>query len=208
MSYTINDWVSRIAQRSDLTLGLVHLTRNCGSTKAIDVLLKILDEKKLRGSNTSSGFIIGNTRAVCFQEAPLYSLAQNIYTEQEYRKKNTSAKKRYLGFGLSISKAFAYEKKGRPVIYDKTEVAKNYLPESEWWRIVNFDLSNMEAIIDWSHEREWRVPGDLEFNLSDISIIVPNPMAYRELFEKCQARDQGKLLSSVNGIVQLGMVFY
>jgi hypothetical protein len=208
MGYTTDDWKARIAQRSDLTLGLVHLTRDQGDTKAIDVLLNILEAKKLRGSDTSSGFIVGNTRAVCFQEAPLYSLAQNIYTEQEYRKKNNAAKVRYLGFGLVISKRFAYGKGGRPVIYDRTADAKIYLPKSEWWRIVNFDLGNKDAIIDWSHEREWRIPGDLEFHLSDVAIIVPNAKAYQKFAEKCEDRKGGSILSSVNGIVQLGMVFY
>ena len=173
------------------------------------MLLKILGDKKLRGSNTSSGFIVGKISAVCFQEEPLYSLAQNIYTEQEYRKKNTAAKVRYHGFGVSISKRFAYGKRGRPVIYDRTADAKSYLPQSEWWRIVNFDLGDKDAIIDWSHEREWRIPGDLEFNLSDVSIIVPSTRAYQQFIKKCESQKQeDKILSSVKGIVQLGMVFF
>ena len=49
---------------------------------------------------------------------------------------------------------------GRPVIYDKTISAKKYLPENEWWRIVNLDLSDEDRFIDWTHEREWRVPND------------------------------------------------
>jgi hypothetical protein len=208
MGYTAENWKARIAQRNDLTMGLVHLTRDQGKTSGLDILLKILVERKLIGSDTTSGFIVGSNRAVCLQEAPIYSLAQNIYTEQEYRKENKKAKTRYLGFGLQFNKRFVYEKHGRPVIYDKTQAAKSYLPQSEWWRIVNFDLNNEKAIIDWSHEREWRVPGDLTFELTDVSVVLPNGSAYRKFVEKCEEKNELKILSSVNGIVQLGMVFY
>lgn len=208
MGYTQENWKARIAQRSDLTTGLVHLTRDQGKTSGLDILLKILIERKLNGSDPTTGFIVGNNRAVCFQEAPIYSLAQNIYTEQEYRKENEKAKTRYLGFGLRFTKRFIYKKRGRPVIYDKTQDAKTYLPKSEWWRIVNFDLNDEKAIIDWSHEREWRVPGDLTFALSDVSVILPNDRAYRKFVEKCEEKKEEKILSSVNGIVQLGMIFY
>lgn len=53
-----------------------------------------------------------------------------------------------------------YKKGGRPVIYDQTIEAKKYLPESQHWRIVNFDLSNDDRLVDWTHEREWRVPDE------------------------------------------------
>jgi hypothetical protein len=208
MGYSFDDLKARIAQRSDITLSLVHLTRDQEKLSGIDVLIKILTEQKLCGSDTSSGFIVGKTRAVCFQEAPIYSLAQNIYTEQVYRKANKNAKVRYLGFGISISKDVVYRKGGRPVIYDKTQIAKSYLPESEWWRIVNFDLSDAKAIIDWSHEREWRVPGDFEFSLSEVTILLPNAKAYQSFVKKCKDLGKEEILKSSQGIVQLGAVFY
>lgn len=208
MGYTFDDLKARVAQRSDITLSLVHLTRDQDKMSGVDVLIKILTDQKLRGSDTSSGFIVGKTRAVCFQEAPIYSLAQNIYTEQEYRKENKNAKVRYLGFGIAIAKDIVYRKGGRPVIYDKTQVAKKYLPESEWWRIVNFDLSDNMAIIDWSHEREWRVSGDFEFSLPEVSILLPNAKAYQSFVKKCKEQGKEEILNSSLGIVQLGAVFY
>lgn len=208
MGYTEENWKARIAQRNDITSGLVHLTRKQGKVNGLDILFKILVEKKLIASDTTSGFIVGSNRAVCLQEAPIYSLAQNIYTEQEYRKQNSNTKLRYSGFGLQFNKRFIYEKRGRPVIYDKTQDAKSYLPPSEWWRIVNFDLSDENAIIDWSHEREWRVPNDLTFSLSDVSIILPNKKSYQSFVDKCEENNAQEILSSVNGIVQLGMVFF
>lgn len=208
MGYNADAWKARIAQRSDMTTGLIHLTRDHCKTSALDILLKILTERKLVGSSTDTGFIVGNRRAVCFQEAPIYSLAQNVYTEQEYRKQNKTAKKRYGGFGLQFYKPFVYKKGGRPVIYDQTKVAKEYLPDNQWWRIVNFDLSSDDTIIDWSHEREWRVPGDLNFKLSDVAVILPNHQSYKKFIEKCHEKHEEKILSSVNGIVHLGMVFF
>lgn len=208
MGYGIEEWKARIAQRSDLTTGLVHLTRDNDGEKALDVLVKILRDRKLLGSTTASGFIVGPRPAVCLQEAPLYSLAQNIYTEQNYRKQDPTAKIRYLGFGLQFSKASVFSKGGRPVIYDSTAVAKGYLPASQWWRIVNFDLSNKLSVVDWCHEREWRVPDELPFELMDVSILLPNASAYRAFVKKCIASGEQVFLTETNGIVQMGAVFY
>jgi hypothetical protein len=208
MGYTHDNWKSRIAQRSDLTVGLVHLTRPAKGMTSLDVLVKILSEGKLLGSDTSSGFICGTRKAVCFQEAPIYSLAQNLYTEQEYRVENPKAKTRYLGFGLRFAKPFIFKKGGRPVVYDRTEDAKKYLPPGEWWRIVNFDLNNKDAVIDWTHEREWRLPGDLAFKPSDVNVLLPNENQYEQFIGKCKETMDGELLSKIGGIIQLGAVFY
>lgn len=208
MSYGIDEWKARIAQRSDFTTGLVHLTRDAGESKALDVLLKILADRKLVGSTTASGFIVGNTPAVCLQEAPVYSLAQNIYSEQCYRENNPAAKTRYGGFGLQFSKVSVFSKGGRPVIYEKTATAKGFLPPKEWWRIVSFDLMNTSAVVDWCHEREWRVPGELPFELSDVIVLLPNPSAYRTFVKRCLSGGTPEFLTETRGVVQLGSVFY
>ncbi|HCM1082078.1 TPA: hypothetical protein ACGU2T_004501 [Vibrio vulnificus] len=209
MGYTKDNWKARIAQRSDITCGLIHLTRDNGSNGILQVLLKILKEQKLIGSTTESGFIVGNTPAVCFQEAPLYSVAQNIYTEQEYRKQNSSAKVRYYGCGIQIEKQCVFQSGGRPVIYEKTCIAKKMLPDSEYWRIVNFDLANDTSVIDWTHEREWRVPGDFEFNLGDITVLLPNEGVYREFLKLCFNHDDlSHIPTSIKGITHMGSVFY
>lgn len=208
MSYGVEDWRSRIAQRSDFTTSLVHLTRDSATNKALDVLLKILGDQKLVGSTTTSGFIVGTTPAVCLQESPVYSLAQNIYTEQSYREKNPSAKTRYLGFGLQFAKTEVFSKGGRPVLYEKTATAKAFLPPGEWWRIVNFDLMTSSAVVDWSHEREWRVPNELSFELNQVAVLLPNQMAYRVFVKRCLAMSRPDFLTDTRGIVQLASVFY
>lgn len=208
MGYGIEEWKGRIAQRSDFTTGLVHLTRAAADRKALDVLFKILCDKRLKGSTTASGFIVGDTPATCFQEAPLYSLTQNIHTEQVFRAKNKKAKIRYLGFGLQFSKFSVFAEGGRPVIYDKTQSAKAYLPPNQWWRIVGFDLEDDNNIIDWCHEREWRVPGDYEFEFEDVTVLLPNHKIYGEFINKCMKEGREDILKEISGIVVLASVFF
>lgn len=61
-------WVKRIAKRSDMTAGLIHLTkRNTINNKeysSLDILMKILDEKVLIGSTSETGYINGNIRII------------------------------------------------------------------------------------------------------------------------------------------------
>lgn len=202
------DWKKRIAERSDITVNLVHLTKPCSAEvielSAPEVLMKILKDRCIQGSTTESGFICGKRKAVCFQEAPLYSIAQNIYYEQKLRDNNKSIKARYLGIGLSFEKPYVYNKEGRPAIYDKTSAAKEYFPKSEWWRIVNLDLKDEDNFIDWTHEREWRVPDKLEFELSEVTVLVPNEEVYKCFIKKCDP----KILDEIRSVVNIGALFY
>jgi hypothetical protein len=54
--------------------------------EAVDVLIQILKSKKINGSTTKPGFIIGSDKAVCFQDAPINELAQNLLHEQYMKK--------------------------------------------------------------------------------------------------------------------------
>ncbi|CAI3202417.1 hypothetical protein [Clostridium neonatale] len=137
-------WAKRIANRSDMTAGLIHLTKgntiNNKKYSSLDILMKILDEKVLVGSTTETGYINENIRAVCFQDVPLHSVCENIYYEQQLRKQEKSKKIRYAPWGIRFSKEFIFNKGGRPVIYDIREDAKEYLDKDNYWRIVNFNL--------------------------------------------------------------------
>ncbi|SIO34381.1 hypothetical protein SAMN05444166_3945 [Singulisphaera sp. GP187] len=178
MSYDYEQWKARVASRADITGMLTHLTKPAPDveTKGMDDskiavsatanLIKILKEARIKGSTTDKGFIIGKRPAVCFQELPHSGLIQNVEHESLRRKQNPDERIRYCGVGLCFSKAYIYRKGGRPVIYDKTSMLKRVLPSTDHWRIVNFDLSNDKNIIDWTHEREWRLPDDLTFMLN------------------------------------------
>lgn len=84
-------------------------------------------------------------------------------------------------------------------MYEKREVAKAILPEVEWWRIVNYDLSNENLIIDWTHEREWRMKGDFKFEINQAIIIMPQGLNYQELVEKLGE----EILNHIKGVVTL-----
>lgn len=93
------EWNKRIARRSDFTGKLVHLTKSHESLSGFENLFKILTEKNILGSTTESGFICGDIPAVCFQEMPLHSIAENIYYEQYLKKDRDREKYRYTGYG-------------------------------------------------------------------------------------------------------------
>lgn len=196
MAYTFTKWRDRHHDRVDISSTLTHLTRRTPTESAVAVLLKILAEQTIRGS--TEGFIVGDRPAVCFQDAPLVGLAQNIRHEQEERRGKES-RIRYEGVGLTFNKTYAFALGARPVIYDDTDTAKAFLPPSEYWRIVRLDLRDAKNMIDWTHEREWRVPGDFHFSRTHAALIVTNSDEYRELI----ARASAGLLSEVYAVTVL-----
>lgn len=213
MPYRKAHWEEKMARRSDMSSQLVHLTRstvlNGRQVGPVDVLTKILLERRIAASNTQTGFIVGDVPATCFQDAPVYAVAQNIYAEQQYREVVAEAKVRYVGVGLMFNKAYVYQRGGRPVVYEDTERAKELLPEDEWWRIVRFNLSDEENIIDWTHEREWRVPGGFDFDLDEATVLVPSKFGFDRFVANCEShKGEMDILGQIRGIVSLGSVFY
>ncbi|MDD9271491.1 DUF2971 domain-containing protein [Paenibacillus sp. GCM10023248] len=218
MGITKADWEKRIAGRSDLTGRLTHLTKPKGidltglsfdelNLRAVDALIAILKEKRIYGSTTHSGYIVGGTKAVCFQDAPLYAIAQNVELERQRREQNPKEKLRYCGVGLSFIKPDIYSAYGgRPVLYEKTEVAKRFLEKNEWWRIVNLDYAKNSTwdIIDWTHEREWRVPDDMSFqyHTGQVHVIVYNPACASYFLENCPK----EILKEIYGMTTLKSV--
>lgn len=187
--------------------------------KAVDTLIKILKVGTINGSTTESGFIIGDRTAACFQELPLEAIKQNIEIEQERMKYSTKPKVRYCGVGVSFDRFYVYEQEGRPVIYEEKETAKKFLNDNkdEYWRIVNFKLERKEpyvedlfsktkpiktkdletTIIDWTHEREWRVPESFVFDLVDdfklnnhLYLIFKDKETYDYFLEKLKVDGQ------------------
>ncbi|QNU65454.1 DUF2971 domain-containing protein [Ruminiclostridium herbifermentans] len=173
---------------------------------AVDNLIKILKEKVILGSTTQTGYVIGDKSAVCFQDVPLYALIQNVEHERKRRERNSREKLRYCGVGLSFIKPYMYATYGaRPVIYEQTDIAKALLQKEEWWRIVKLDFKKLENedfdIVDWSHEREWRVPGDMKFEYDNdyVHIILYNPNCFVYFLEKCHS----EIVKRVSGITTL-----
>lgn len=201
----VKDWRNRIVRRSDFSCDLTHLTKANDENSSLGVLVKILKDKKLVGG---SGFVCGDKPVVCFQDIPLNSLSENILYELLLHKQNPEQPCRYDAFGLRFSKTFIYKMGGRPVIYEETKTAKEFLPKNEYWRIVKLDLSNDENVIDWTHEREWRVKGDLEFEWSDVEIILSQEHSLQKFIKKCKENNIENVLDEVKGIITLkSMIF-
>lgn len=63
-------------------------------------------------------------------------------------------------------------------------------------------------MIDWTHEREWRVPGELLFDYSHCEIIVPSPAYYHKFVEYCLKNNREEILLEIQGIVVMASVYY
>ena len=199
MDHTI--WRDRLNNRNDMAARITHLTRGQTDDEAFGNLWKILVDKKLNGSG-NSGFINGKTKAVCFQELPLSAIAENLMYEEML-----GDKIRYSAFGIRFHKKYIYDKGGRPVIYENKEVMKSLLPKEEYWRIVDLDLTNPDSFVDWTHEREWRVPNELKFNYEDIEVIVKTGEYYRQLVKRCIDENRTDILIGIHGIITLDSVY-
>lgn len=201
LGYTHEIWKNRHRHRSDISTYVTHLTRGTEEKNAFEILNEILTSGKLNGSNTDKGFIIGNNSAVCFQDIPLYGVSQNCLHEQ-LNNEELGAKTRYNPVGISFKKQYVFNKGGRPVFYEQKSIAKNILPQDEWWRIVSLDISNDKKIIDWTHEREWRVKGDFTFDIGEAVILLPRPENYKSFVKKYG----DDLLKRVGGVVVLDTI--
>jgi len=73
-------------------------------------------------------------------------------------------------YGLSFRKNVIYRRfRARPVIFldpgDDVNLVKNKgLVKELGWRVVTFDYGDDAMPVDWTHEREWRAPIDVEFS--------------------------------------------
>jgi hypothetical protein len=197
--------------RTDITSMVTHLTKPFKvnvegineddiNVMAVDNLIKILADKKINGSNTESGFIIGKTSAVCFQDAPFSGIIQNVEYEKQRRLDEKDKKIRYCGIGLAFSKFYAFSQGGRPVIYEETKKAKEILPKDEYWRIVNFHIHPDDTnIIDWTHEREWRAPVEFKFDLELAHVVLYDKVCWDYFYDKCPK----EILNEIHGITML-----
>ena len=198
-------WRERITHRNDITSRITHLTNGQTADEAFENLLSMLTNKKINGGH---GFINGDDAVVCLQEAPLNSISENLLYERMLRDANGTDHYRYRAFGLRFAKMFVYRKGGRPVIYGKASELRKILPKNEWWRIVDLQLESKDNIIDWSHEREWRIKGDLEFKYNQTEVIVPSRTYYKKFVQYCLEKNRQDMLLEINGIITLDSIYF
>ena len=178
--------------KQDYSQFLVHLTKDDlfalpgGENQVIparEVLNRILDEQKLKAFNHffpySPNLILQNTstikkfNVVCFTETPIHQI--NILLDKAI-KKNFKPEP----YGLVFTKEYIRKKGGNPVFYVTKKIAHPlwqylYEPYVEGKAQAPDDICKLLALVtvcqernDFHWEREWRVIGDLEFDLKDI----------------------------------------
>ena len=87
-------------------------------------------------------------------------------------------------------------------------IAKNFLPENEYWRIVKLDLDSDDNIVDWTHEREWRIKGDFHFELSEVEILLSDQTSLKKFNRCCKEKNMENLLNEIKGIVILKSLLF
>jgi hypothetical protein len=169
-------------KRPDFSQALIHLTRYrktqvwnadkfvfevVETTPPFQVLKEILTSGVLRGSG-NEGFVKGSQKAVCFSEIPLSAV-------HHFASEGPDA--RYCYYGVVLSKQAAFAAGGRPVIY-LPDNEGDWIPAGQKWRHVRFEFGN----VDFTHEREWRCPGDLDLTkMPGMQVLVWSPDEANEI---------------------------
>ena len=193
----VRRWVDNNAKRDDMTGCLTHFTRAADGRSAEEILAGILADQQLVGSTTDSGFIVGDRPAVCLTSAPLASIAR-------YKRLGLANDRRFSSVGLAIYKRTGFWLGCRPVIYERLATARSILPPREYWRIVSMDLSpeqEPDRVVDFSHEREWRVPDNLSLESAPCHLVFPDHASLDRFRALESVTDD--LLEQVQGFITL-----
>lgn len=165
-----DDWKVLTEARNVKSVYLTHLIRAYDNEKAYKTLVDILDEKMLKASfSLRNNFrtVKGDKKVVCFQDASLDGIKEIIEGERW-----CEIPQRYQEFGIQINKRMLFSEGARPVIYDGKEIFQ-FISKDIHWRVVNLDLnSNKMKCLDWTHECEWRIPGDVKITRFPFKVIV------------------------------------
>lgn len=176
--------------RPDFSEYLAHFTKDappCSSTEftaiqkymnmsAKERLISILYEKIIYDSIMPWT----GAKAVCFTECPWSSLVSHT--------------KVYSSYGIGFKKSFIYSRHGGPVFYMRPDHFKAQTKSGTFNKHVipfitpfspQYRPRHMKgqyfSTVDYSHEREWRVPHDLPFEYDNIEFVILNN--YRDMAE-------------------------
>lgn len=164
--------------RPDFSNYLVHFTKDklpCSKAKtnpakefavkvsALDRLINILKQKQIRSSELT--WIHKN--AVCFTECIWGSLLSHAQV--------------YSSYGIGFTKEYIFQKGGNPVFYVRPKLHEHIKQISEEVKpfLTPFQpeyskdpMAHNIKRVDYSHEREWRVPMDFDFEYKDVAFII------------------------------------
>lgn len=174
-----------MSNRPDLSNFLAHFTKDGkneegGAISAFDNLVNILRDKKIRASTMPWT----NSFAVCFTECPWTSLIDHA--------------RRYSPYGVGFDKGRVFAAGGAPAYYVrcdfwetqnwKGDKMKDAFATPFWPAYTPPALKKKfkpnDKIVDFSHEREWRIPHDFAFEHDQIAFIVVNSYHDMAVFPK------------------------
>ena len=154
-------------RRSDLSHSLVHLTKYRARTafnfqteaSAFEIVKEILAAGKIKAGH---GYVKGLQPVACFSEIPFSAL-------HGFAARPTAQipRPRYEFYGIAISKQSGFSLGARPVIY-LPDAEAGWIPFDQKWRHVRFEHGQ----IDWTHEREWRCPNDVDLSKIGFYVLV------------------------------------
>ncbi len=167
-------------KKGDFSYLLVHLTRRSADKSAQDVLYDILSERTLEARNPwciwkrsleypTNASLRQHFNVVCFTETPLDQIS-SLLKKLEGRRYQPDP------YGLVFRKSYIRANGGNPVFYTTKEIADplHILYENQK-SSADPKVCKLLALVtlceegnDWHWEREWRIVGDLKFDLSDI----------------------------------------
>lgn len=166
--------------------------KKIGPLTARQRLFSILRERKLRATRMPWT----NKPAVCFTECTWASLLGHAA--------------QYSRFGIGFHKSFLFSRGGGPAIYltpgllehQRTHVGPGNLPFDATLHAFMTPFCPSYAplayrnkfwgktkTIDYSHEREWRVPHNLDFTLSNVSFVIV--AAYKDMAQAPKSYKDG-----------------
>lgn len=181
------DWKELTESRNVGSLYLTHLIRGRSDEEAYNTLLKILEKGFLRASfsrRNSCDTVKGNQKVVCFQDTS-FDAMQEIITGEKWLDREQG----YREFGIQMPKEILFYNGARPVIYDKANEIMELIDESIYWRVVNLDLENPGWMYtDWTHEHEWRIPGDVTITRFPFKVIVKTEEYKKRLLKEDVAK--------------------
>jgi hypothetical protein len=147
--------------RGDLSNRLIHLTSGDTIVEAFKRFLSVLNKKRLIAND---GHIKGGHKCVCFSEAPIAILAQMLAYKDS----------RYQPFGVMVDKAWLFKLGGRPVIYQPDDEYETLPPDVRYRHVRYEPTESPEKPIDFTWEREWRIPKDVILSPAQVTLVVPN----------------------------------
>jgi len=150
---------------------LTHFTRTSRSGDALDNLVTILRNGSIAGSTR---MVPGKQRAVCLFDVPIAELSRLL---------TRANRRRYQPFGVALDRRYAFAMGARPVFYLPLSEARAILAAEELWRVVAIDLRRTPPV-DWTFEREWRVPGALPLPARGAVALVESWRDADELYDR------------------------